>query len=307
VTDSELKEVSEPRALRAVFTEVAEADGLLVLHAEHGPMVREGLARFGDKASEFWRARSSDAERVAVEQAIELSEATGARVHLFHVSSAAACDAIRAAKARELPVSAAACAHYLLFTDADLAERGAVLKCNPSIKSADDRIALRAAVRDGVLDVIQSDHAPHPRDEKGRPFGAAPSGIPGADLFLSLWLGLVDEGVLSVDELVARGALGPARLHRLDDSGRIGVGALADFVLVEAKDWTVQEEDFASKRSLAHVGRTFRRRAAKVWVGGKLVFDRAQPEDLAAAERAAPPPLQALDGNVGGTSGSVCC
>jgi dihydroorotase len=309
--DGEL-EVSEPRALRAVFTEVAEADGLLVLHAEHGPMVREGLARFGEKASEFWRARSSDAERVAVEQAIELSEATGARVHFFHVSSAAACDAIRAAKARELPVSAAACAHYLLFTDADVAERGAVLKCNPSIKRADDRIALRAAVRDGVLDVIQSDHAPHPRDEKGRPFGAAPSGIPGADLFLSLWLGLVDEGVLSVDELVARGALGPARLHRLDDRGRIGVGALADLVLVEAKDWTVQEEDFASKAKLSpYAGRAFRRRAAKVWVGGKLVFDRAQPEDLAAVERAAPPPLQAFDtgGGAGvvGTSGSVCC
>jgi dihydroorotase len=303
-------EVSELSALRAVFTEVAAADGLLVLHAEHGPTVRDGLKRFGERAVDFSRARSAEAERVAVEQSIELCAATGARIHLFHVSSAAACDAIRAAKARNLPVSAAACAHYLLFTDSDVAARGAVLKCNPSIKSADDRIALRAAVRDGVLDVVQSDHAPHPRDEKERAFALAPSGIPGADLFLPLWLALVDEGVLDLDALVARGALGPARLHRLDDRGRIGVGALADLVLIEAAEWTVAEEDFASKAKLSpYVGRTFRRRPAKVWVGGKLVFDRdrARDEDLAALERAAPPPLQALGAGGGGPASSVCC
>src|SRR5262249_21173086 len=171
-------EVSELATLRAIFTEVAAVDGLLVLHAEHGPSVRAGLKRFGERAADFSHARSVEAERIAVEQALELCATTGARIHLFHVSPAAACDAIRAAKERDLPVSAAACAHYLTFTDADVAERGAVLKCNPSIKGAEDRVALRRAVRDGTLDCLQSDHAPHPRDEKGRPFGAAPSGIP---------------------------------------------------------------------------------------------------------------------------------
>lgn len=300
--DEEL-EVSDLATLRAIFTEVAAADGLLVLHAEHGPLVRAGLKRFGERAEDFSLARSVEAERVAVETSIELAASTGARIHLFHVSSGAACAAIGAAQARGVAVSAAACAHYLMFADTDVGARGAILKCNPSIKSGDDRRALRAAVRDGVLDCIQSDHAPHPRVEKGRPFGAAPSGIPGADLLLSLWLALVDEGVLTLDQLVERGAIGPARLHRLDDRGRIGVGALADLVLVEACDWTVAEEDFASKAKLSpYVGRRFKRRAAKVWVGGKLVFDRAQPEDLAALEKAAPPPL-----GEEGSEKSVCC
>jgi dihydroorotase (multifunctional complex type) len=301
--DEEL-EVSDLATLRAIFTEVAAADGLLVLHAEHGPLVREGLKRFGERAEDFSLARSVEAERFAVERSIELAETSGARIHLFHVSSGAACAAIRSAQERGVAVSAAACAHYLLFADTEVGARGAILKCNPSIKSGDDRLALRSAVRDGVLDCIQSDHAPHPREEKGRAFANAPSGIPGADLFLPLWLALVDEGVLTLDQLVERGALGPARLHRLDDRGRIGVGALADLVLVEERDWTVAESDFASKAKLSpYVGKSFRRRAAKVWVGGKLVFDRTQGEDLAALEKAAPPPF----GEEGSGGKAVCC
>lgn len=300
--DEEL-EVSDLPTLRAIFTEVAAADGLLVLHAEHGPLVREGLKRFGERAADFSLARSIEAEQVAVEQSIELAATTGARIHLFHVSSGAACEAIRAARARGLAVSGAACAHYLMFADTDVGTRGAILKCNPSIKSVADRLALRAAVRDGVLDCIQSDHAPHPREEKSRPFGAAPSGIPSADLFMTLWLALVDEGVLTLDQLVERGALAPARLHRLDDRGRIGVGALADLVLVEECEWTVTEQDFASKAKLSpYVGRTFRRRPEKVWVGGRLAFDRAQDEDLATLEKAAPPPLDA-----DGAGAPACC
>ncbi|HZO09707.1 MAG TPA: dihydroorotase family protein, partial [Myxococcota bacterium] len=173
-------EVSDEPTLRAIFTEVAAAHGLLVLHAEDGPLVRKGLQRFGDRAQDFWLARSADAERVAVERALELSARIGTRLHFFHVSSEAACGAIRSAKRRGLPVSAAACAHYLVFTHDDVDERGAILKCNPSIKGAEDRAALRAAVKDGTLDVIQSDHAPHPRAEKQRRFRDAPSGIPGA-------------------------------------------------------------------------------------------------------------------------------
>jgi dihydroorotase len=293
--DAEL-EVSDEPTLRQIFEEVAAAGGLLLLHAEMGPLVREGLARFGERAADFSKARSVEAEREAVERCVELCAATRARVHFFHVSSAAACSSIRAAKKRGLPVSAAACAHYLLFTDEDVARRGALLKCNPSIKSAADRDALRAAVADGTLDLIESDHAPHPRSEKEKVFREAPSGIPGADLFASLWLELVDRNVLTLDQLVERGSLAPARLHRLRDRGQVAVGALADLVLVEesldGKGFVVSERDFASKAKLSpYVGMALRRRASKVWIGGRLAFDRATPEDVAAIESAAPPPL----------------
>lgn len=298
-------EVCERAALRAIFAEVAAVDGLLVVHAELGPLIHAGVAQWGAKAADFHRARSPEAERAAIDLCNESCAETGARVHYFHVSSALACEAIRDAKLRGLPVSGAACAHYLLFTDADVAQRGALLKCNPSIKTASDRLALRAAVHDGTLDVIQSDHAPHPRAEKlERPFQQAPSGIPGADLFLSLWLELVDEGVLTLDDLVERGAVAPARLHRLTDRGTIEVGRLADLVLVETCDWIVAEADFASKaKQSPYVGRRFRRRAAKVWVGGRLAFDRAVAEDLVALEAAAPLPLDAL----GADGKSGCC
>jgi len=299
-------EVCERTALRAIFAEVAAADGLLVIHAELGPLVHAGVAQWGVRAADFHRARSAEAERAAIDLCNELCAETGARVHYFHVSSAAACAAIAAAKSRKLPVSGAACAHYLLFTDADVAQRGALLKCNPSIKQAGDRAALRAAVRDGTLDVIQSDHAPHPRAEKlERPFKQAPSGIPGADLFLPLWLGLVDEGVLTLDQLVERGALGPARLHRLDDRGRIAPGLLADLVLVERGAWTVAESDFASKaKQSPYVGRTLQHRVAKAWLGGRLGYDRARGEDVAAMEKAAPPPLETRGA---GDGKSGCC
>jgi dihydroorotase len=286
-------EVSERSALRAIFGEVAAADGLLVVHAELGPLVHAGVTRWGERAEDFHRARSPEAERAAIDLCNELSAETGARTHYFHVSSALGAEAIRAGKARGLPLSGAACAHYLLFTDRDVAERGALHKCNPSIKREADRIALRAAVRDGTLDVIQSDHAPHPRAEKlERPFRQAPSGIPGADLFLSLWLELVDAGVLSLDQLVERGCTGPARLHRLADRGRIEAGLLADLVLVEAGEWCVAESDFASKaKQSPYVGRRLHHRVSKAWVGGSLAFDRARADDLAAREAAAPPPL----------------
>jgi dihydroorotase len=288
----EALEVSDEPTLRQVFGEVAAAHGLLLLHAEDGPLVRAGLQRFGDRAQDFWLARSIDAERVAIERAIELSGRFGTRVHFFHVSSAAACAAIRSAKRRGLPVSAAACAHYLLFTNEDVAARGAILKCNPSIKTAEDRTALRAAVKDGTLDVIQSDHAPHPRAEKAKSFREAPSGIPGADLFLPLWLELVADGVLTLDDFVERGAVAPARLHGVHQRGKATASAVADFVLVENGSFEVRESDFASKAKLSpYVGRTLRHRVVKAWIGGKLAFDRAKPEDLAAMERAAPPPL----------------
>lgn len=298
-------EVSGRAALRRIFEAVAAVDGLLVVHAEFGPMVHAESARFGSEPSGWSRARSPAAERAAIDLCNELCAETGARVHYFHVSSALACESIRAAKSRGLPVSGAACAHYLLFTDEEVARRGALLKCNPSIKGALDRRALRAALRDGTLDVIQSDHAPHPRAEKlERPFGQAPSGLPGADLFLSLWLALVDDGVLTLDQLVERGARGPARLHRLSDRGVIAPGRVADLVEVEAVDWTVVEADFASKASHSpYVGMRLRRRAARVWIDGEVVFDRAVPEDLAAREAAAPPPLEAR----GSDGKSGCC
>lgn len=302
-------EVHERSALRALFAEVAAADGLLLVHAELGPLVRAGLERFGDQAADFHRARSVEAERAAIELCNELCAETGARVHYYHVSSALACEAIRAAKARGLPVSGAACAHYLLFCDADVARTGALLKCNPSIKTAADRVALRAALRDGTLDVIQSDHAPHPRAEKlERPFRGAPSGIPGADLFLPLWLSLVDDGVLTLDQLVERGCRGPARLHRLADRGALEPGLLADFVRVEECDWTVAEADFASKaKQSPYVGRRFRQRVAQAWIGGRLAFDRAKGEEIAALEAAAPPPLDADPKGARGDGKSGCC
>jgi dihydroorotase (multifunctional complex type) len=303
-------EVSDEGALAAIFSEVAAAGGLLLLHAEWGPTVRAGLARLGERAQDFSRARSVEAEVEAVERCLRLCAATGARVHFFHVSSAGACEAIRAAKASSLPASGAACAHYLLFTDEDVAARGAALKCNPSIKGAADRAALRRAVQDGTLDVIESDHAPHPRSEKERSFRQAPSGIASADLFLSLWLELSDEGVLALDQVLERGALGPARLHGLHDRGRIARGALADLVLVEEGSFTVEARDFASKAGVSpYVGRALRRRASKVWVGGSLVFDRSAPEDLAALERFAPPPLGAAPPARGGAAAPPggCC
>ncbi len=261
--------------LFALFQEAARIGKPMVVHAEDKSTIESGVKKFGEAGAGAWsKARPPSAEVLAVERAIRLARATGARMHVFHLSTAGAVDRIADAKAEGLPVTAATCPHYLLFTDQDVAEQGGVLKVNPSIKSDVDRDRLIEGLRDGVLDVLETDHAPHLPHEKLAEFSQNPSGISSADVLLPLSFELIRRGVLTLDSLIERACLAPAGLYGLQGKGAIAPGADGDLVLVDDRaPHAVPSEEFRSKARVSpYAGKPLPARVVKTFVAGREVY-----------------------------------
>ena len=242
-------EVRGEERLAAMFAAVAKTGRWLVVHAEDGPMIDAALARWGDAgAAAFHLARPAAAEVEATRTALRLARQEGARLHVFHVSTGGATELIAAARAAGQPVTAGTCPHYLYFTHEDTARVGALLKVNPSIKAAADRDRLIEGLRDGTIDCLSSDHAPHTADEKARPFRQAPSGIPSLDVFMPLCLTLARRGLLPLQTVIERASAGPARVHDFPRKGRVAEGYDADLVLVDPDERrVVRGAEHASK------------------------------------------------------------
>jgi dihydroorotase len=230
-------DVSGEERLRALFTAVAETGHWLFVHAEDGASIAAGIREHGEAGAAAWHlARSSEAEITATRNAISLGEECGTRVHIFHVSSGGATALIKEAREAGKPVTAGTCPHYLYFTNEDTARMGTVLRVNPSIKTKHDQEALVEGLRSGTLDCLSSDHAPHPAEEKARPFADAPSGIPCLDIYMPLCLTLVERGLLDLETVIARGATTPAAVHGFTRKGSVQAGFDADLVLVDPKE-----------------------------------------------------------------------
>jgi dihydroorotase (multifunctional complex type) len=220
--------------LARLFAAVARTGHWLMVHAEDGELVEQGLLRHGAQgAAAFHLARPAAAEVRAVELALRLARREGTRLHVFHVSTAGATDLVAAARAAGQAVSAGTCPHYLCFTHEDTARLGTLLKVNPSIKGAADRERLLEGLRDGTIDCLSSDHAPHTAEEKARDFARAPSGIPSLDVFMPLCLTLARRGLLTLGQVLERAARAPARVHGLPLKGAVAEGRDADLVLVD--------------------------------------------------------------------------
>lgn len=227
-------DVSGEERLRKLFTAVAETGHWLFVHAEDGAEIARGIREHGSEGAASWHlARSAEAEIIATRNAIALGEECGTRVHIFHVSSAGATALIKEARDAGKPVTAGTCLHYLYFTHEDTARMGTVLRVNPSIKTKEDQEALIEGLRSGALDCLSSDHAPHPAEEKAKPFSEAPSGIPCLDIYMPLCLTLVERGLLDLATVIERGARTPAAVHGFSRKGSIQRGFDADLVLVD--------------------------------------------------------------------------
>lgn len=226
--------------LARLFAAVAPTGHWLMVHAEDGALIEEGLARHAAAgAAAFHLARPAVAEVRAVEQALRLARREGTRLHVFHVSTAGATDLIAEARAAGQEVSAGTCPHYLWFTQDDVPRLGTLLKVNPSIKSSGDRERLLEGLRDGSIDCLSSDHAPHTAEEKARDFARAPSGIPALDVFMPLCLTLARRGLLTLEQVIERAARAPARVHGLRRKGAIAPGFDADLVLLDPDETRV--------------------------------------------------------------------
>ena len=263
--------------LAAMFAAVARTGHWLFVHAEDGDLVERGIAEHGAAgAAEFHLARPAAAEIVAVEQALRLAREEGTRLHVFHMSTGGGVERVRAARAAGQVVTAGTCPHYLWFTHEDTARLGPVLKVNPSIKSAADREALLEGLRDGTVDCLSSDHAPHTLEEKQRPFPKAPSGIPSLDLFMPLCLTLARRGLLTLEQVVERAAVSPARVHGFSRKGRVVEGFDADLVLVDPEEARVVRgaEHFSKAKLSPWEGQPLWGWPALTMVMGRVAFER---------------------------------
>lgn len=188
-----------------------------------------------------------EAEEVMVARDIALAGLTRGRLHIAHVSTEGSVRLIRHAKAAGIAVTAETCPHYFSITEAAVKGYNTDAKVNPPLRTEKDIEAIKEGLKDGIIDVIATDHAPHHRDEKLREFDKAPFGISGLETALSLSLKLVHDGILSINSLAEKMALNPSRILRID-KGTLGVGADADIVIIDMKrQFRVEPDKFVSK------------------------------------------------------------
>jgi dihydroorotase len=188
------------------------------------------------------------AEETMVARDIALAELTGGRLHIAHISTEGSVEIVRAAKKRGVAdVTAETCPHYFSITEEAVGNYDTNAKVNPPLRTARDIEAIKQGLRDGTIDVIATDHAPHHRDEKLGEFDFAPSGISGLDTSLGLSMRLVDEGVLTLAGLIEKMASNPARIVGID-RGTLKPGAAADLTIVEMdREYRVAAAEFVSK------------------------------------------------------------
>ncbi|HSN01397.1 MAG TPA: amidohydrolase family protein, partial [Rudaea sp.] len=184
-------------------------------------------------------------------------------------------------------ITAETCVHFLRYTDADYAQLGGRIKCNPSIKAASDRDALMQALADTRLDILATDHAPHLAEEKARVYTQCPSGIPLIQFALQSALEHVFDGRLSIERLVEATSHAPATLFAITDRGFLREGCLADLALIDLDSpQTVKSSDVISKCGWSPFeGDTFRASISATWVNGHLAWDAGKFDDEARGQR----------------------
>jgi dihydroorotase len=212
----------------------------VISHCEDMDLAGGGAANEGLVATRLGlRGIPNIAEDIMVGRDIAIAEYTGTAVHIAHVSTAGAVKLIREAKQRGVRVTAEATPHHFTLTDEALGEYDTNAKVNPPLRTMEDLKAVREGLKDGTLDAIASDHAPHSTLEKEVEFDYAASGMIGLETSLSLSLRLVEEGVLALDQLVAKMSTNPAKILKIP-KGTLKVGADADVTVIDpAEEWTV--------------------------------------------------------------------
>jgi dihydroorotase len=236
----------------------------------HGGAMNEGIvsAKLGLKGI------PAEAEEIMVIRDILLARLTGGHVHLCHMSTRGSVELIRWGKERGINVTAEVCPHHISLTEDAVGHYDTHAKMNPPLRTADDVAALQEAVKDGTIDVIATDHAPHHYDEKEREFADAPNGIVGLETALAVnitWL--VKPGIIDVATLVEKMSCGPARLFHLP-GGTLRKGALGDVTVFDPKaEWTVDAKRFLTKgRNTPYAGKTLAGRVVRTYVGGRAAF-----------------------------------
>ncbi|MFN9538131.1 MAG: dihydroorotase [Planctomycetota bacterium] len=262
--------VDDQAALERIF---AETTLPICAHCEDEATVRANQARLSGRTdvAAHTEVRDYAAALIATKRAIDLARRHGHQFHILHVSTA---DELPEIKAAPPWVTAEVCLHHLFFSVEDYARLGSLIKMNPSIKYRRDNEALWAALLDGTITVVATDHAPHTLEEKAQPYPACPSGLPAVENSLALMLDQVNRGRCTLPQVVKWMSAEPARIWYLSGKGRIEVGADADLVLVDMqlKQTIVNELQETKSRWSPWAGETLQGWPIRTWVNGQEVF-----------------------------------
>ena len=283
--------VDNEDVLRKIFS---STDLVISVHCEDEPTIRKNLAayieQYGDDIpiEKHPEIRSHEACYLSSSRAIALAKETGARLHVFHLSTAQETNLFdNNLPLAEKKITAEVCTHHLWFTSEDYKEKGTFIKWNPAVKNKEDREALWAALNDDRIDVLATDHAPHTLEEKQNPYTKAPSGGPLVQHALLALLTAVKAGKITLEKMVEKACHNPAILFQIAKRGYLREGYFADLVLVDLnKTVTVKKEDLLYQCGWSPFeGTTFDAAVEKTWVNGNLVYDQGHIIEIDAAKR----------------------
>ncbi len=273
--------VDKDDSLLSVFSKAKELDLPVMAHCEDTDIINANMKaakeKYGDDPDVCLHPsiRSEEACYQSSNKAVRLAEQTGAHLHIAHLTTARELQLLKHDN-----VTAEATVAHLVFSDEDYATLGTRIKCNPAIKTKADRQVLREALADGRIATIGTDHAPHAITEKEGGVAKAVSGMPMLQFSLVTMLGLVDEGVLSVERLVDVMCHNPARLFSVAERGFIRSGYKADIAIVEQKSWTLAEDDIKSKcRWSPLTGRKFSWSVKHTFCNGRHILSDGEFDD----------------------------
>jgi len=254
----------------------AKRKNLTVLsHCEDADMVKNYAVNEG-KVSRQLRlpGRPAIAEELQVMRDAMLAEETGGAVHICHVSTAKAVNIIRRYKRRCVAITCETCPQYFTLTEDEVLKQGALARINPPLRTKADVEGIIAGLKDGTIDAIVTDHAPHSAEEKARPLSEAPSGMVGLETSLALTLtALYHTGEMSLSDILRKMTINPACILRIN-SGRVALGCDADLTIFDPnEEWTIDPEQFKSKsRNTPFGGYQVKGRVKYTIVGGKVVY-----------------------------------
>ena len=254
--------------------EYARGMGIMVIsHSEDLSLVGEGAMNEGFTSTEIGlKGIPRVAEDIATARDVMLAEYTGSPIHIAHVSTKDSVRLIRDAKARGVQVTCETAPHYFTLTDDAVRGYNTNAKMNPPLREAADVAAIKEGLKDGTIDCIATDHAPHHLDEKDIEFNEAMNGIIGLETSLPLSLALVDEGVLTLEQLVEKMSCNPSRITGIR-RGTLKTGAIADITVFDpSAEWTVEAGKLSSKsKNTPFLGWKVKGAAVATIVDGKVV------------------------------------
>ena len=270
--------VDNPKVLEEIFS---KTNLLISVHCEDEKTIKNNLEKylkeFGDDIpiEMHPKIRSAEACYLSSSKAIELAKKTGARLHVFHLSTEKETHLFSNKKPlAEKKITAEVCVHHLWFSEEDYKAKGTKIKWNPAVKSQKDKDGLWKALLDDRLDVIATDHAPHTLEEKNNGYNKAPSGGPLVQHALVALLEMYHKGKISLEKIVEKACHNPAILFQIKDRGFIREGYKADLVLVDLiSPWTVNKENILYKCGWSPFeGTTFKSRVSHTFVNGILTY-----------------------------------